>query len=84
MGRRRAAGGDRRIPAADLSTSLHLHTFRHAMRSNASRLQDEPLNQAALHMLHCRIDTATLSPSSHADESCRSRKIAFVPGLEWL
>jgi hypothetical protein len=40
--------------------------------------------EAAPHMLHCRIDTATLSPSSHAVESSRSRKIAFVPRLEWL
>jgi hypothetical protein len=40
--------------------------------------------EAALHMLHCRIKTATLSPSSHAVESRRSRKIAFVPRLEWL
>jgi hypothetical protein len=35
-------------------------------------------------MLHCRIDTATQSPSSHAVESWMSRKIAFVPRLEWL
>jgi nitroreductase len=40
--------------------------------------------EAALHMLRCRIDAATLSPSSHAIESWRSRKIAFVPRLEWL
>jgi hypothetical protein len=40
--------------------------------------------KAAPHMLHCRIDTATLSPRSHAAESWRSRKIAFVPRLEWL
>jgi hypothetical protein len=25
--------------------------------------------EAALHMLHCRIDAATLSPSSHAIEN---------------
>jgi hypothetical protein len=54
------------------------------MRSNASRLQAAPLNQAALHMLHCRINAATITPSVHAVESCRSRKIAFVPRLEWL
>jgi hypothetical protein len=40
--------------------------------------------EAALHMLHCRIDTATPTPSSHAVESSRSRKIAFVPRMEWL
>jgi hypothetical protein len=40
--------------------------------------------EAAPHMLHCRIDTATLSPSFHAIGSWRSRKIAFVPRLEWL
>jgi hypothetical protein len=51
---------------------------------NASHLQVAPINQAALHMLHCHIDTATLSPSSHAVESWISRKFAFVPGLEWL
>jgi hypothetical protein len=54
------------------------------MRLNASHLLDEPLNQAALHMLHCHIDITTPNRSSHAVESCRSRKIAFVPGLEWL
>jgi hypothetical protein len=47
-------------------------------------LESDHPNQAALHMLHCRIDTATLSPSFHALESRRSRKFAFVPGLEWL
>jgi hypothetical protein len=51
---------------------------------NASHLQDEPINQAALHMLHCRINAATITPSVHAVESCRSRKFAFVPALEWL
>jgi hypothetical protein len=35
-------------------------------------------------MLHCRIITAALSPRFHAFESWRSRKIAFVPRLEWL
>jgi hypothetical protein len=33
-------------------------------------------------MLHRRIET--LSPRFHAFESWRSRKIAFVPRLEWL
>jgi len=44
----------------------------------------QPKVEAALHMLHCRIDTATLSPSFHAIEGWRSRKFAFVPRLEWL
>jgi hypothetical protein len=39
--------------------------------------------EAAPHMLHCRIDAATPSSSFHAIESWRSRKIAFVPSLEW-
>jgi hypothetical protein len=40
--------------------------------------------EAALHMLHCRIHTQRQSPSCHAVQSWRSRKIAFVPRLEWL
>jgi hypothetical protein len=35
-------------------------------------------------MLHRRIEAATLSPRFHAFESWRSRKIAFVPDMEWL
>jgi hypothetical protein len=84
MDRGGSAGNDRRNPAADLSTPFRLHKLVRTMRLNASHLQDEPLNQAALHMLHCRIDVATPNRSSHAVESWRSRKFAFVPGLEWL
>jgi hypothetical protein len=35
-------------------------------------------------MLHCRINAATFNDRSHAIESWRSRKIAFVQRLEWL
>ena len=46
------------------------------------RLGPRP-SPSAPHMLHCRIGAATLS-RSHAIESWRSRKFAFVPRLEWL
>jgi hypothetical protein len=42
------------------------------------------LEQAALHMLHRRIAHECNSPRFHAVESGRSRKIAFVPRLEWI
>jgi hypothetical protein len=40
--------------------------------------------EAALHMLHCRIEAATLSPSSHALKAGDLAKLACVPRLEWL
>jgi hypothetical protein len=40
--------------------------------------------EAALHMLHCRIEAAALSPSSHALKAGDLAKLACVPRLEWL
>jgi hypothetical protein len=57
------------------------------VRSICGHLSQSKLNrsdQAALHMLHCRISAATLMTAPMQLKAGRSRKIAFVQGLEWL